>query len=126
MSHLPIASAALLTTIDAYCQGIHQGDVTLLRSAFDPKAQLFGEVRGEPYYRSLDDYLAAVATRASPQSLGQPFRMTPLHVEETGNIAFAKLHCPIFDFNYIDYLSFVRRDGQWRIVNKLFTDVPVA
>ncbi|QNA87839.1 nuclear transport factor 2 family protein [Massilia sp. Dwa41.01b] len=116
----------VLAAIDAYCRGVYHGDIGLLRSVFDPRAQLFAEVRGQAYFRPLDDYLAVVAGRASPASLGQAFAMKPLHIEITGEIAFAKVHCPMFDFHYIDYLSFVRQEGQWKIVNKTFTDVPVA
>lgn len=116
--------AAVLAVVDSYCRGVYCGDVELLRSVFHPKAALFAEVRGQPYYRELDDYLSVVAHRRSPEALGEPFRMKPIAVEVTHEIAFAKVHCPMFDYNYTDYLSFVRQDGGWRIVNKLFTDVP--
>lgn len=117
--------AAVLSVVDAYCKGVFTGDVELLRSVFHPKAALFAEVRGQPYYRPLAEYLAVVAARQSPEVLGEPFGMKPLAVEVTHEIALAKVHCPMFDYNYIDYLSLVRWDGEWRIVNKVFTDVPV-
>ena len=113
----------VLAVIDAYCRGVYRGDVDLLRSVFEPPALLFANIRGEAYFRPLDDYLAVVAERRSPEALGQAFAMKPICVEVTGDIAFAKVDCPIFDFHYIDYLSFVRQDGRWRIVNKTFTDV---
>jgi len=113
----------VLAAIDAYCRGVYRGDIDLLRSVFDARALLFAHVRGETYFRPLDDYLAVVAARQSPEALGQAFRMKPICVEVTGDIAFAKIDCPMFDFHYIDYLSFVRQDGRWRIVNKTFTDV---
>lgn len=116
----------VLAVIDAYCRGVYRGDIGLLRQVFDPRAQLFAEVRGQALFRPLDDYLAVVAARQSPESLGQTFRMKPISVEVTGEIAFAKVHCPMFDFNYIDYLSFVRQDGRWQIVNKTFTDLPLT
>ena len=115
---------AVLAAVDAYCRGIYRGDVALLRSVFHPKAALFAEVRGQPYYRPLEEYLAVVANRQSPEALGEAFRMRPVAVEVTHEIAFAKVYCPMFEYHYTDYLSFVREDGRWRIVNKLFTDVP--
>ncbi|HYD59832.1 MAG TPA: nuclear transport factor 2 family protein [Noviherbaspirillum sp.] len=115
---------AVLEAVDAYCMGVYRGDTGLLKSVFHPKAALFAEVRGQPYYKPLDEYLAVVANRKSPEALGEPFLMKPLAVEVTHEIAFAKLHCPMLGFNYTDYLSFVREDGRWVIVNKLFTDVP--
>ena len=120
------AHAEVLSVVDAYCKGVFMGDVELLRSVFHPKAALFAEVRGQPYYRPLEEYLSVVANRQSPGALGEAFRMKPLAVEVTHEIALAKVHCPMFDYNYIDYLSLVRQDGKWRIVTKLFTDVPLV
>lgn len=114
----------ILAILDKYFKGVYHGDVELLRSVFHPKATLFAEVRGQPYFKLLEEYLAGVANRQSPQELGEPFRMKTTSVERIHNIAFAKLHCPMLGFNYYDYLSFVRHDGKWSIVNKLFTDVP--
>jgi len=115
---------AVLAAVDIYCKGVYRGDLELLRSVFHPNAALFAEVRGQPYYKPLEEYLQVVANRASPATLGEPFRMKPVAVEVTHEIAFAKVHCPMLGYNYTDYLSFVREEGRWRIVNKLFTDVP--
>lgn len=117
---------AVLAVVDDYCRGVYRGDTALLRSVFDPRARLFAEVRGETYSRTLDEYLAIVADRQSPESLGQAFLMRPIGVEVSHEIALAKVHCPMFDYNYIDYLSLVRQGGNWIIVNKTFTDLPRA
>lgn len=118
--------AAVLAAVDAYCRGVYHGDVELLRTVFDPRAQLFAQVRGEAYFRPLEEYLGIVASRQSPAALGQAFLMQPIGVEVTHDIAFAKVACPMFDYHYIDYLSFVRQNGDWKIVNKTFTDLPAG
>jgi hypothetical protein len=110
--------------IQDYCDGIYTGNVALLRKAFDPRAALFGEVGGEVSHRPLDVYLDAVAARQSPQSLGEPFLMKTLGVEVRHRMACATVHCPILGHNYYDTLSLLRENGQWRIVNKTFTDQP--
>ena len=115
----------VLAVVDAYCRGVYRGDVELLRSVFHPKAALFAEVRGQPYYRALEEYLSVVANRQSPEAAGEPFRMKPVSVEVIHEIACAKVYCPMYEYRYTDYLSFVRQEGKWRIVNKVFTDVPV-
>ena len=117
---------AVLAAVDAYCKGVFRGDIALLRSVFHPNAALFAEVRGQPYYKPLDEYLSVVATRDSPEALGEAFLMRPVSVEVTHEIAFAKVHCPMLGYHYTDYLSFVRLEGRWVIVNKLFTDVPTT
>lgn len=115
---------AVLAVVDAYCHGVYHGNVDLLRTVFDSRAQLFAEVRGEAYFRPLEEYLGIVAGRQSPAALGQAFLMRPICVEVTHEIAFAKVVSPMFDFHYVDYLSFVRQNGEWKIVNKTFTDLP--
>jgi hypothetical protein len=36
--------------------------------------------------------------------------------------AMVKVHCPLFDFNYIDFLGLLKEDGNWQIVTKMYTD----
>lgn len=114
---------AILDVLKAYFRGVFSGDVALLRTAFHPDATLFGEVKGQPYQKALDDYLTIVANRKSPESLGEAFLMKPLAIEVLDNIAFAKTHCQMLGFNYFDYLALLRHEGRWQIVNKLFTHV---
>lgn len=117
---------AVLMAVSEYFKGVFSGEVDRLRAVFHPRAALFAEIRGEAYYKPLEEYLDVVAHRKSPEALGEPFLMKPISVEVTHNMAFAKVHCPMLGYNYYDYLSFVRQDGRWIIVNKLFTDVPLA
>lgn len=114
---------AILQMLQTYAESVFTGDTTRLRNAFHPQAALFGEVKGAPYYKSLDDYIAAVAQRQSPQSLGETFRLRPLAVDVQGPVAHARMSSPMLGFNYIDYLNLVRLDGRWVIANKTFTHV---
>lgn len=114
----------ILAMLDQYFQGVYRGDIAQLRAVFHPDAQLFGEIRGQRYHKRLDDYLDVVSSRKSPQDLEEPFLMKPVTVEVMHNIAFAKAQCPMLGFNYVDYLSFARTEGTWRIVSKVFTDIP--
>jgi hypothetical protein len=97
--------------------------VDRLRSVFHPKAALFGEIKGEPYQKSLDEYLAIVANRQSPRQLGETLRMKAVSVEVAGHIAFVRCHSPMLGFNYTDHLSLVETDGEWLIVSKTFTHI---
>src|SRR5687767_13153043 len=90
--------------IDAYFSGMHSGDVALLRSVFHPSAVLWGEVRGEPYHRVLEEYLSIVQNRQSPQALGEAFAMQTLSIEVHGAVALAKVRCPMLGFDYLDLL----------------------
>jgi Putative lumazine-binding len=102
----------ILQALQTYAESIYHGDVERLLSVFHPRAALFGEVKGAPYYKSLEEYLASVAQRQSPQALGEELRIRPLAIETQGPIAMARMSSPILGFNYIDYLSLVRVEGK--------------
>ncbi|RZA33307.1 MAG: nuclear transport factor 2 family protein [Lysobacteraceae bacterium] len=116
---------AILAVLADYFAGLYTGDTALLRSVFHPDAALFAEVAGQPYHKRLDDYLAGVDTRRSPEELGEPYRMKVLSVDVTYSIATARVHVPAHGFNYYNHLSLVRYEGVWVIVNKTFFDVPL-
>lgn len=115
------AIAAILT--DIYFKGIYEGDVKLLRTAFYENTLLFGDAAGKPYFKTLAQYLDGVANRQSPKASGKPFKGTILSVEVTGSIAVAKVSVKMYDFNYLELLSFHELDGKWLIVNKMIHDV---
>jgi Putative lumazine-binding len=113
----------ILELLHTYGHSVFNGDVERLRSTFHPQAALFGEVKGAPYYRTLDDYLNAVAQRKSPRDVGETFAMKPLAIEVQGPVGSARMHSPMLGYNYIDFLNLVRLDGRWVISNKTFTHV---
>lgn len=114
---------AIQNTINTYFEGIYQGDINHLKSAFHPEALLFGDINGDPYFRTLDQYLEGVKNRKSPKELGEAFKMKTLAIELLGQNAIAKLRMPMLGFNYFDILSFSKIEGKWLIVNKLFTHI---
>ena len=111
----------ILRVLDDYFQGIYTGEIERLRSAFHPTAVLWGEIKGQPYHKSLEEYLQIVRTRKSPQALGEPFAMQPIAIEVHGNIALARVRCPMLGFDYTDLLSLLYQDERWGIVAKVFT-----
>lgn len=114
---------SILQLLQAYFDGLFTGDVNGLRGVFHPRAALFGEIKGAPYHKTLDDYLDAVGKRQSPRALGESFRMRVLAIDVQGPVANARVSCPMLGFDYVDFLNLVRLDGQWRIANKTFTHV---
>ena len=109
--------------IKSYFEGIYHGDVQKLKGAFAPAALLYGDIKGQEYFKTLNDYLEGVQNRKSPHELGEDFRMEILSVEILGNVATAKLHVPMLGYNYYDFLSLCLTGNEWKIVNKIFTHV---
>jgi hypothetical protein len=107
--------------VAAYFDGVYRGDAGALRALFDTDAQVYGEIDGLAYHKTIAAYLDGVATRKSPKDLGEPFLMKTLAVDRLGSIASVKLHSPMLGFNYHLYLTLCLRETGWRIVNKTFT-----
>jgi len=108
---------------DSYLKGIYEGDVNLLRTVYHPGTLMFGDVKGLPYAKTLDEYLEGVKNRLSVKDSGKPFSGTIHSIDVLNSIAVAKLHVKMYDFNYDEFLSFHKIEGKWMIVNKMLTDV---
>lgn len=105
-----------------YFKGIYEGDEILLGSVFQPGTFLFGDIKGQPYFKTVDLYLDGVKNRQSPKDSGKPFKGEILHISVVNSIAVAELNVKMYDFNYRDFLSFHKINGRWLIVNKMLTD----
>ncbi len=107
-----------------YFKGIYEGDVNALAKIFNPGTLLFGDVNGQPYAKTLNQYLEGVRNRQSPKDSGKPFKGTIISVDVINSIAIAKVHVKMYEFNYDEFLSFHKIDNRWLIVNKMISDVP--
>jgi len=105
--------------IQSYFEGLHHGDIAKLESIFHPDAWL----KAPDSRRSLKQWLTDVANRITPAQLQQTFRFKILAIDVVQDQAMVKIHCPLFDFNYIDFLGLLKEEGQWRIVTKMYTDI---
>jgi hypothetical protein len=106
-----------------YFKGIHEGNLDLLKQVFHPGTLLFGDVKGQPYAKTLDQYLDGVAHRQSPKDSGKPYEPIIISVRVVNSIAVAEVRIRMYDFHYHDILSFHKLDGEWRIVSKLMSDI---
>jgi hypothetical protein len=106
-----------------YFKGIYEGNINTLGNIYNPGTLLFGDVKGQPYAKTLDQYLDGVKNRQSPKDSGKPFKGTIISVDVVNSIAVAKVHVKMYEFNYDEFLSFHKIDSRWMIVNKMITDV---
>ncbi|MBO9203489.1 MULTISPECIES: nuclear transport factor 2 family protein [Niastella] len=117
-------SAAISQILEKlYFKGIYEGDLDLLKQVYYKGTLLFGDVKGQPYAKTLDEYLTGVANRQSPKNSGKPFKGEVLSVRVTNSIAVAEVKVIMYDFVYQEYLSFHKIDGQWLLVNKMISDI---
>jgi hypothetical protein len=123
MKDLKEDSLAITQVLDHYFKGIYEGDIALLGTVYNPGTLLFGDVKGQPYTKTLDQYLDGVAHRQSPKDSGKPFKGDIIAIKVINSIAIAEVNVKMYDFNYHEFLSFHQISGQWFIVNKMITDV---
>lgn len=116
-------SLAISQTLDNYFKSIYEGDVDLLSSTFNAGTLLFGDVKGQPYAKTLDVYLDGVKNRQSPKDSGKPFIGEIITINVINSIAIAKVRVKMYDFNYHEFLSFHKINNRWVIVNKMISDV---
>lgn len=116
------AAAIAYALEEIYFKGIYEGDVHLLSRIFHPGTLLFGDVKGQPYAKTLDVYLDGVKNRQSPKDAGKPFKGNILNIKVVNSIAMAEVTVKMYDFDYHEFLSFHKIDGKWLIVNKMISD----
>ena len=106
-----------------YFKGIYEGDINILKQAFDSRTLLFGDIKGEPYFKNLEQYLNGVANRESPKAAGKRFISEIISIDVINTIAVAKTNVKIYDFNYWNFITFHKIEGQWLIINKTLSHV---
>jgi quinol monooxygenase YgiN len=105
-----------------YFKGIYEGDTALLSTVYHSGTLLFGDVKGQPYAKTLEQYLDGVKNRQSPKESGKPFKGEILCIRIVNSIAIAEVTVKMYDFVYHEFLSFHKIDGQWFLVNKMISD----
>jgi hypothetical protein len=106
-----------------YFKGIYEGNTDLLNQVFNAGTLLFGDVKGQPYAKTLDQYLDGVKNRQSPKDSGKPFKGDIIAIRVVNSIAVAEVTVKMYEFNYHEFLSFHQISGKWLIVNKMISDV---
>ncbi|NHA05143.1 nuclear transport factor 2 family protein [Mucilaginibacter sp. HC2] len=118
-------SRAAITEVleNHYFKGIYEGDISKLSPIYYNGTLLFGDVKGQPYAKTLEQYLDGVAHRQSPKDSGKPFKGEIVDIRVINSIAVAEVKVKMYEFNYHEFLSFHQIDGKWLIVNKMISDV---
>jgi hypothetical protein len=118
------AKAAIRQMLEQYYfNGINEGNISLLNQVYNPGTLLFGDVKGEAYFKTLDQYLDGVRSRQSPKDSDQPFEGNILSISVVNSIAIAEVKVKMYTYIYHEFLSFHLIGGKWLIVNKMISDV---
>ena len=112
---------AVTAVLEAYFDGLYYCDAAKLEQVFHPKA-IYATADETPLlYRTMPEYMQVIAARKSPASRGDERRDVIDAIDFAGdNTAFARVRCTIGARDFVDFLTLVQVDGQWRIMAKIF------
>jgi hypothetical protein len=112
---------AITAVMTLYFDGLYHSDVARLRRVFHEKAIYACATESALIYKTMEEYFPIVAARPSPASMNQQRADAVVNIDNVGDsMAFVKAHCAIGPKYFTDFLTFVKADGQWRILSKIF------
>ncbi|MBA3711002.1 MAG: nuclear transport factor 2 family protein [Pyrinomonadaceae bacterium] len=116
--------AAVRRAIDHYFQGHATGDGEHYKKVFHPESNLFWIREGQFAQRTSAEYIAGASGKPAPDEPQRKRRIESVDI--TGNAAVVKLTLDYPQVKFTDYMSMLKIDGEWKIVNKLFHAQPKA
>ncbi len=110
--------AAVRQTINHYLHGLKFNDVESLKQAFYPDAKLFFvKKNGQMGQLTQAQWYDGFSKSAGKEEKGD---LQIASIDIAGNIASVKVEEEYPTSHYTDYVSLLKLDGQWKIVNKVF------
>jgi len=115
------AFSDIQAVLSVYFDALYYCDEERLSRSFHPKA-IYATADETPFlHRTMDEYFPVVTARQSPASRNEPRRDFVDAIEFAGeNTARARVRTTIAGRDFVDFLTFVRADCEWRIMSKIF------
>ena len=110
--------AAVRQALEHYFRGHATGQGEHMRKVFHPDSKLFA-IRDGKYWQITSEEYIALAPGKPPADETQRKR-TVESVDITGTAAIAKIVLDYPHVKFTDYMSLLKIDGEWKIVNKIF------
>lgn len=113
--------AEITAAMADYFDGLYLSDTVRLGRVFHPAAQYVCASEGTLTRLSMEQYFPVVDARPSPASRSEPRTDRIISIEFAGPVtAFVRAECAIGAKQFTDFLTFIRLDGEWRIIAKVF------
>jgi len=115
---------AVRIPLENYLKGHATGDGEYMRKAFHTEGNLIFIRDGKFTTRSFADYIAGFTGKPAADE-GQRKRSIEA-LDVSGNAAVAKIVLDYPTTRFVDYMSLLKIDGEWKIVTKIFYAEPKA
>jgi 4-oxalocrotonate tautomerase len=120
------AYAELAAAMKLYFDGFYEGDVETLKRVFHPCCHLISGAGGTLADEDMEAVYARIAARTNPARTGQARYDQIVSIHLSGpETALVTCRIGIEPKLFTDYLSFVKLDGRWQIVSKVFSWVMI-
>ena len=110
--------AAVRAAIEHYFRGHATGDGANYRNVFHPESKLFFVRDGKFMQWTSEEYIGRASGKPAADEAQRKRRIDWIDV--TGDAAVAKLTLVYPEVTFTDYMSLLKIDGTWKIVNKTF------
>lgn len=110
--------AGARAAVEHYLAGHATGNPAEFSAAFHEKAKLYWNREGQLAERTSAEYIAGASGKPADDEAQRKRQIVSLDV--TGNVGMAKVVLDYPAVKFTDYLSLLRVDGEWRIINKIF------
>ena len=116
--------AAVRQALDYYLQGHATGQGENFRKVFHTDSKLFAVRDGKYWQLTSEEYIVRAPGKPADDEAQRKRRIESIDI--TGNAAMAKIVLDYPQVKFTDYMSLLKIDGQWMIVNKIFYAEPKA
>jgi Putative lumazine-binding len=110
--------AGIRAALEHYLQGHATGDSAHMRLAFHPVARLFWVAADSLAQRTSESYAAGFSGRPADDEAQRHRRI--VSIDRAGTAATAKIELDYPNVRFVDYMSLLKINGEWLIVNKIF------
>jgi hypothetical protein len=104
--------------LENYMRAQATGDASYLRKAFSADAIIIGQSNGELVRWTMEEFAGRFTGKPADDE-AQRKRHAEI-IDLTGDAAIGKVVLDYPKVHYTDYMSLLRIDGEWKIVNKSF------
>jgi len=107
--------------IELYIDSMESSDPDKVKIAFHANAKVVGYLHGDFMELSTEEFAGFVAAqKPSPKEKNENIIFDILSCDIEGTIASVKIRDQYLGITFLDILSLIKQEGEWKIYNKLF------
>jgi hypothetical protein len=116
--------AAVRVPIENYFKGHATGDGEYFRKAFHLEARVFSIRDGKLSIMTSEEFIKRASGKAPADEAQRKRSIESININGNAAVVVVKLDYP--NIKFTDYMSLLKVDGEWKIINKSFFAEPKA